>query len=506
MSTLSTAVGLERISRTSGYNIKKGHFNTATQNLPQIIAIFGEANTANQSGLTVEKVEVTSAAEAGQLFGYGSPIHSVMRILRPLSGDGVGGIPTIVFPQATAGGASATVRGITVTGTATANTTHTVVVNGRTSVDYQPYSFDVAIGDSPTVVATKIAGAINSVLGAPCTAASSAGVVTVTSKWKGTTSSQLIVSISYKGHAAGLTYSQTTSTNGAGSVDLSSSLSQFGDDWYTMVVNTYDAAQLAGLEQFNGVPDDTNPTGRYAGLMFKPFVAYFGSVLSDKDALAAITNDTDRISQVTNALCAAPNSKGFTWEAAANVVALASVTYQNSPQIDVSGFSYPDMPIPTNNIIGDMNDYNSRDFLAKKGCSTVTLVNGAYQIQDLVTTYHPDGEVPLLYNYPRTLNIHFNVKDSYTTLERIYLKDKTLVADTQTVGVENCIKPKEWQAIVYTLFDEMADNALINDPQFSKDSMQVQISLTNPNRFETTFNYKTTGTVRISSTTAKAGF
>lgn len=506
MATISTAVGLDRISRVSGYNIKKGFFSTETQNLPQIIAVLGEANTANQSGLTVDKVEVTSAAEAATLFGYGSPIHRQISILRPVGGDGVGGIPTIVFPQVSSGGATATVRAWTVTGTATANATHTVVINGRDTLDYQSYNFDVVIGDTPTLVAAKIADAINGVLGSPCSAASALGVVTATSKWKGLTSAELHVTIDYGTNAAGLSYSQTTSTDGAGSVDLAASLALFGDDWYTMVLNPYGEAQLDSLESFNGLPNDVNPTGRYSGLIFKPFCAYFGSVSGSKTTLATITDDADRIAQVTNVLCPAPNSKGFTWEAAANVVALASVVYQNTPHLDISGLSYPDMPIPTDGNIGDMSDYNNRDYLVKKGCSTVMLVNGAYQVQDLVTTYHIAGEVPLLYSYPRTLNIHWNVKDSYSTLERLYLKDKVLVADNQIIDVDGAIKPSEWKGIVYGLFDDIAESALINDPQFSKSSLQVQISTTNPNRFETAFNYKTTGTVRISSTTAKAGF
>lgn len=506
MGTISTAVGLDRISRVSGYNIKKGNFTTETQNLPQIIAIFGEANTANQSGLTVDKVEVTSAAEAATLFGNGSPIHRIVSVLRPTGSDGVGGIPTVVFPQITAVDATATVRAWTVTGTATANATHTVVVNGRTSVDFQYYTYDVVVGDTPTVIAAKIADAINGVLGSPALGTSALGVAAATSKWKGATSAQLNVSIDYGDNAAGVTYSQTTSTDGAGSVDLSESLAQFGDDWYTMVINPYGEAQLDVLEQFNGFPSETNPTGRYSGLVFKPFCAYFGNTSGDKTALSAITDDASRINQVTNVICLAPNSKGFEFEAAANVVALASVLYQNAPHSDVSGLSYPDMPIPSDSNIGDLNDYNNRDFLVKKGCSTVMLVQGAYQIQDLVTTYHPAGEIPLLYSYVRTLNIHFNIKDAYTTLEKIYLKDKTLVGDNQIVDVENCIKPREWKAIVGSLFDEKAEDALIKDPQFSKSSLRVQIGETNPNRFETAFDYKTTGTVRISSTTARAGF
>lgn len=506
MATISTAVGLDRISRVTGYNIKKGFFSQETQNLPQIIAIFGEANTANQSGLSVNKVEVTSATEAATLFGYGSPIHRMVSILRPSGSDGVGGIPTIVFPQITSVGATATVRAWTVTGTATANATHSVVINGRYSVDFQSYSYDVAIGDTPTIIAAKIASAINAVLSSPCTASSSAGVVTVTSKWKGATSAELFLSVDYGTNAAGLSYSQTSTTNGAGSVSLDASLSQFGDDWYTMVLNPYGEAHLGTFEAFNGLPNDVNPTGRYSGLIFKPFCAYFGSVLSDKTALATITNNVSRIPQVTNIICVAPNSKGFSFEAAANVVALTSVVYQNTPHLDVSGLSYPDMPIPSDSVIGDFNDYNNRDFLVKKGCSTVKLVNGAYEIQDLVTTYHIDGEVPLLYSYPRTLNIHWNVKDSYSTLEKLYLKDKTLVSDSQVVAVGDAIKPKEWKGIVSSLFDDLAENALINEPEFSKTSLRVQISSTNPNRFETAFNYKTTGTVRVSSTTATAGF
>lgn len=506
MGTISTAVGLDRISRVSGYNIKRGNFSTVTQNLPQVIAILGEANTSNQAGLTEDKIEVTSASEAAELFGYGSPIHRVVSILRPQIGDGVGGIPTVVYPQITDVGASATVRAWTVTGTANANTTHTVVVNGRSSLNFQPYSYSVAIGDTPTVIASKIADAINRVLSAPCTAVSALGVVTSTSKWKGDTSAQLHITIETGDNSAGLSYSQTTSTDGAGIVDISGALAQFGDDWNTIVVNTYDEAQLDILEQYNGLPSDVNPTGRYSGLIFKPFVAFFGNTSGSKTTLANITDDAARISEVTNVLCPAPNSKGFLFEAAANVVALYSVVAQNSPQIDVSALSYPDMPVPSNGDIGDMKDYNNRDFLVKRGCSTVSLVNGNYQIQDLVTTYHPDGEVPLLYSYPRTLNIHFNVKDSYSTLERLYLKDKTLVSDSQIVAVDGVIRPKEWKGIVFGLFDELAESALINDPQFSKNSLRVQISETNPNRFETAFDYKTTGTVRVSSTTARAGF
>jgi phage tail sheath gpL-like len=513
MSTISTAVGVDRISRVSGYNVKRGVFTTDTQNLPQIIAVFGEANMANQMGLTTAKREVTSAEEAAELYGYGSPIHSQMRILRPLSGEGVGGIPTIVFPQITDGDSSPTVRTWEVQGAATANTTHYIVVNGRTSLDFKPYSFDVKVGDSASTIATKIVDAINSVISAPCYANKPRPTeIDFTTKWAGTTSTEFNISIIYgepgfnNPISAGIAYVLSDSIDGAGSVDLADSLEQFGDDWYTMVTNPYGLDQLSILEQFNGLPNDINPTGRYSGLNFKPFCAYFGSTLIDKDDLVDITDDAARIGQVTNVLCPAPASLGFSWEAVANVVSLAAFVYQNNPNLDVNNLSYPDMPTPIGGDIGDMKNYNNRDFLVKKGCSTVMLKNGAYVVQDLVTTYHPEGEIPLQYAYPRNLNIDWNVADSYKTFERLYLQDKTLVLDNQIVDVDGCIKPKEWKGLVYELFDNIAEKALINDPEFSKTSMVVNISTLNPNRFETTFKYKRTGIARIESTTASAGF
>lgn len=508
MGTISTAVGLERVSRVSGYKIKKGVFSNETENLPQIIAVFAEANTANQSGLTTDKIEVTSAKEAATLFGYGSPIHHIVRVLRPVSGDGVGGIPTVIYPQITKLESTATVETWTVTGTATSNVTHNVIINGRSTIDFQKYSFSASIGDTPAIVAQKIADAVNSVLASPVIATVSVADVIFTTKWKGATSAELNIVFDLNDVPGGLGYSETASVLGVGDVDLSASLALISDDWVTCLINSYGDSELQTFEDFNGVPDENNPTGRYSGLIFKPFMAFFGSTLSDKNSLVAITDANARVEQVTNVLCPAPRSNGWGFEAAANVVAIFAPIAQNSPHLSVNNKQYPDMPLAVSNpnFIGDMGEYNNRDFLVKKGCSTVILENGGYKIQDLVTTYHPEGETPLQYAYCRNLTVDWNVSDSYRTLETIRLKDKTLIRDEQVSDVSGVIKPKEWKAVLFDLFDNLATKALINDPDFSKESLLVQISATNPNRFETFFRYKRTGIARIESTTVSSGF
>lgn len=508
MTSISTAIGLERKSRVSGYKIKKGFFNNVTPNLPQLIAVFGEANTANQGGLDITKREITSAQEAAELYGYGSPIHQQMRILRPISGDGIGGIPTIVFPQESDAGATATVNEWTVTGTATANATHYIVVAGRRSLDFENYSFSVSVGDTATVVAASIADAVNGVLSSPVSAVAALGVVTLTTKWEGLTSASLNTKVDNSNIPAGLTYALTTETAGAGAVDLADSFDQFGNDWYTIVTNPYgsDNTILTAFEQFNGVPDDETPTGRYEGRVFKPFVALFGSSLSDKDDLVLITDAAARIDQVTNVLCPAPNSKGFDCEASANACLLFARIAQDTPHLDVNAKSYPDMPTPEDGIIADMSDYNNRDFLIKKGCSTVILENGKYQIQDFVTTYHPAGENPLQYAYPRNLIIDWNVKDGYSVLEALNVSDHVLVEDGQSTDAVKSVKPKQWAAVLYDYFDDLAVKALIKDPQFSKGTLAVEVNDTNPDRFDAFFRYKRTGVARIQSTDVEAGF
>lgn len=506
---ISTAIGLERKSRTSGYKLKKGFFSNTTPNLPQYVAVFGEANTANQSGLSVTRKEITSAQEAAETYGYGSPIHQQMRILRPLSGDGIGGIPTVVFPQETDAGATATVNEWTVTGTATANATHTAVINGRRSLDFQTYAYSVVVGDTPTIIAGKIADAINGVLSSPVLATSALGVVTLTTKWKGATSAELKTVFDNNNTDAGITYAQTDVTSGAGTVDLSDSFAQISEnEWVTFITNPYgsDSTILSALEAFNGRPDDEAPTGRYSGRVFKPFISLFGSVLDDKDDLIAITDADARRNQNTNVLIPAPKSSGFTCEIVANALVVYARIAQDTPELDLNAKSYPDMPVPEDGIIGDMSAYNNRDLLVKNGCSTVVLENGAYQVQDFVTTYHIDGENPLQFAYVRNLVLDFNIAYKYRLQEDINVKDRVLVLDGQVTDVAKSIKPKQWKAVLYDFFDDLAVSGLIKDPEFSKDSLEVEINDTNPDRFDTFFRYSRTGIARIESTDVEAGF
>jgi phage tail sheath gpL-like len=509
--SISTAVGAERISRIVGYKLRKGNFLESSPNLPQRIFVLGQGNVANQATMPVEKRVITSAKEAGELYGFGSPIYQMMRILRPVSGDGVGGIPTVVFPQEDAVGATQAVIpfDVTIATTATDSATHYAVINGRKELDGKPFAFSVVKGDTDIIVIGKIVAAINNVLGAPVIAATVGDPVTsgtLTSKWAGATAADISLSFDTGDKSCGITYTVSATTGGAGVVDLTDALAAFGNEWNTIVINPYGTATFDALEAFNGIPDPDAPTGRYSAIVFKPFISIWGSTEDDKDDLVTITGASARKTQVTHALAPAPLSKGMQWEAAANMTYLFALMAQNSPHLDVNSKAYPDMPVPTDELIGDMADYTNRDYLVQNGCSTVDLIAGKYTVQDFVTTYHPDGEIPPQFRYCRNLMLDFNVRYGYYLLEQAFVVDKAIAPSDQSINVSGVIKPKDWKQVIRSYADDLALRALVSDADFMKNSIQVAVSTVNPDRLDTFFRYKRTGVARISSTDAEVGF
>jgi len=211
MSTISDAVSLDRAARVVGYKITKGNFAKSTPNLPQRIAVFAEANTDKQSGLSLLPFYPLNVTDVADRFGYGSPAYHIMRLLRPVTGGGVGQ-QIALYPVPETAGATASVSTITVTGTATKVTTRYVYVNGRNNMDGQSYAISIAVGDTADVVAGKIIAAANKVYGAPviATAGTPTTKAVLTTKWKGISAAELHTRVFTDGIDAGLSYAITT--------------------------------------------------------------------------------------------------------------------------------------------------------------------------------------------------------------------------------------------------------------------------------------------------------
>lgn len=497
------AVNENAVSTVVGYQLKKGYFNPSTPNLPQRIAILGEANTANQSGLSTNPQEITSAAQAATLYGSGSPIHLMARILFPSNGGNVG-VPVIVYPQVAAVGGAAKVMTLTPTGTATAAGTIFVNIAGRNQIDGGSYQINIAVGDTPTLICDKIRAAVAAALSCPLIGSGTSTFVG-TVKWTGLSSQGVNMTVDTNNTNTGVTFAVVVTTPGTGTPTVTTSLNMFGNEWNTLVINSYGlvTAVMDELEAFNGIPDNTTPTGRYSGTIWRPFLALSGTVLDNPTSL---TSGSTRPANVTIVPCPAPLSEGLPFEAAANMAFLVASVAQNSPHQDIIGQSYPDMPPPLAGVVPAMNSYTVRDSYVKLGCSTVNFVSGRYEVCDLVTTYNPTGEFPPFYRWARDMWVHFNLRFQYHLVEKAELVGKTLSKDSDTVLVTNVIKPSMWKGRVAQFIDDMVAKALLTDAEFAKSTISVTINSGNPNRLDTEFSDKITGVIRISATTVTSGF
>jgi hypothetical protein len=124
------------------------------QFLPQRIAVFAQGSTGGS--YSSAKRRVLSSSEAGQTYGFGSPVHNIVRQLLPANGDGVNTIPVTVYPLSDAVSSTAASGSIVPSGTQTKTVAYQVVVNNIASAQ-----FSVAANASVT---QKLAAAYTAIL------------------------------------------------------------------------------------------------------------------------------------------------------------------------------------------------------------------------------------------------------------------------------------------------------------------------------------------------------
>ena len=103
------SVDISAVARVIGIDTQFKDLRAGSvQFLPQHIAILGHGTTAS-AGYALTPYRITSALQAAQRYGFGSPIHQAARELLPATGGGVGSIPVTVLPLAEDAAGSAAV-------------------------------------------------------------------------------------------------------------------------------------------------------------------------------------------------------------------------------------------------------------------------------------------------------------------------------------------------------------------------------------------------------------
>ncbi|HAT7493408.1 TPA: phage tail protein [Raoultella ornithinolytica] len=203
----------------------------------KIIVIGQQSATGTAMALTSNRI--TSDGTADQLYGKGSMLAGMLKILRKANSY------TEVWAMGLAdiaAGAAAKSE-LTVTGPATAAGTLALLVNG---VSVQ---VGVSADDTADTIATAIVTAINKLPDTQVTAALKAGsttIVTLTTNWKGVTGNAMDVRLNYytgEQTPAGVAVAMTAFTGGTGTPDIAAVVAALGDDWYTDIVFPYNDTQ-----------------------------------------------------------------------------------------------------------------------------------------------------------------------------------------------------------------------------------------------------------------------
>lgn len=489
---VSTAVDLSAVARVVGIKTAfKDLRGGGVLFLPQRVAIVGQGSTSATYDTT--KRQVTSALEAAQLYGFGSPIHLAALQLLPINGDGVGTIPVTVYPLGDDASGVASAGDITPSGAATGAASFVVKINNMASEQ-----FVVSNGDSVADITSAITTAISAALDLPMTAVDNSTDVGLTSKWKGASANDLYIEVvATSEDSSGITFAITQPTGGLVNPDVDDALSQVGDVWETMVLNCLEIADTTTLDKYSVFGE-----GRWGALVRKPLIVFTGNTATTVTAATAVSDvrKTDR----TNSQLVAPGSNDLPLAVAARQLARIVKVANNNPPRD---YGSQDATGLNPGLDGVQWTYIDRDVAVKKGSSTIEVKDGVINLSDTVTFYHPSGDPIPAYRYVcdivKLQNIIFNLNLIFATDE---WDGAPLIPDDQPTINPEAKQPKMAVAAANALIDSLGLNAIISDPKTAKGNTVAQISEQNPKRLDIALTVQLSGNTNIISVDLNFGF
>jgi phage tail sheath gpL-like len=476
------------ISRVCGVNVEFRNFNAGSGGfLPQRVAVIGAGNDNAVYG--TEKYEATGSADAVAMrYGYGSPLHLAARQLFP---DGGGGavFPVTFYALAKDSGAVPASGAVSCDGTVTKTGEATIRIGGINT------SFAVVKDMDAEDVLSAAAAAIAKVLEMPVTAgAVKDGELRLAAKWSGATGNGIKIKVTTD--AEGVDFGVTDMAGGAVDPDVAPALAAIGQVWETFILSCFSYGDGSRLDKYQAFCE-----GRWGELEKKPCMVAHGCA----DDFATRTAVTDqRKTDYANFLIQSCGSDELPFTIAARGLVNDIVTTANSnPPTGYHG-------LLTGLAAGDdsaQENYTTRNNAVAKGASTSIKNGSVAELNDIITFYHPDSEpIPsrrYVVDLVKLQNVVFNVR---MIMEADNLKGAPFVSDATPTTNPKAVQPKTIKTALMNLANSLAAFAVIQEPEFTKENLTVQISSQNPKRFDVKYPVKLSGNVEVISADIYFGF
>jgi phage tail sheath gpL-like len=488
---VSTAVDASAVARVLGIKTEFKNLRTGSIiYLPQRAAVVAQGNSLSSYATT--KKQVFTRKEAGDTYGYGSPIERIVAQLLPDNGDGVGTIPVTVYPLEDDGAGVVATGSIDAAGVSQTTTeTYEIKVNGISTGQVT-----IPATTIPEDALGLFKTAIDAILEMPIIGGVvAAGSLPVTSKWKGENANDIFIEID--GVTSGLTFSIVQPVGGAANPDVDLALANITDVWESMIISGFNYDDTTTLTKF-----ETFGEGRWGAIVRKPLVVFTGT---GEATLATLTAATEaRKAKKINVIESVPGSNALPWAIAARAAGRALAVANNNPPHDYAGQALTSIEPGTD---AQQYTFAQRDTAVKAGLSTTELVDSVAEMSDTVTTYHPDGEVPPAYRYVVDI---VKLQQVLFNLDLIFAADDwkgaPLISDDTPTVNPTAKKPKDAIAAVARLIDNLAKEAIISDPETAKKSIVAQINGANPKRLDVAFTLQLSGNTNIISVDFNFGF
>lgn len=433
------ALNATSLAAATGASVRNVQFKTEALNLPRKILILATFDPAKTSVVPLVPVQVLSAEDAGDRFGFGSMAHRLV-VQAFIGGNGT---PVYVMPTEEAGGAVAADGSIDFTASAGVGSGVIYLYIAGLAVPVT-----IAAGTTADNIALAVVAAITADQTLPVSAAIdgvTSAQVNLTAKSKGPWGNDISINLNLvDGQAlpAGVSAVVTDMASGAGIPTMSDTLDALGtgDDaneaYFTDVVHGYgvDSTTLDAISTYVGAGNDF--LGLYSKTVSRPFRVLTGDVAAGSGGLAALVAIADaRKTDRANGVLSVPGSANHPAEIAAQAIGHMARINQDRVAQHYLGIQLIGVHTGAKSDRWT-SDYDNRDTAVKGGISPTRVQNGAVYLQNVVSFYRP-ASVPVASNGYRSMrniaiiqNMLYNIRVNF---EQEKWQGVSIVSDTLRV-------------------------------------------------------------------------
>lgn len=444
--------------------------NTATAT--QRTLIIGQMMTNAAVNPNVPVIESSASNTAG-IYGAGSMLHSQMTayLANDISGE--------IYLLPLVDGASMTAATGTITLTTAPSETGVISLY----IAGLRVQTTVLSTDSVTVMATALTAAINATIALPVTAASAAGVITLTAKNKGLHGNSIDLRLNFLGSAGGeftptgLGITLTALTGGLGAPDMTTALANLGDRTFDFIVTPY--TDTTSLDALKTLLSDSTGRWSYASQLYGHVFGVMSGTYGQLTTLGEARND-----QHATALGIYDSpTPAYVWSAA--VTGAVAGSLRNDPGRPLQTLTIAGVLAPP---LESRFELTERNNLLYSGISTFTVADdGTVQVENLITTYQTNkyGDADDSYLQVETLFLLMFVTRFIRTQVTSKFGRMKLAADgTKFAPGLAVVTPNIIRAELIAQYTQLEYNGYVQDSKAFAAGLIVTKSTTNPNRVD----------------------